>query len=175
MTNTREHRADQVQEGRRRRSDAYAGYDLRLEVPEHLKDPAYAYRWINDDKGRLHARTKQDDWDFVEDENIVSHTDEKNQNETISRIRREVGVTASGRPLYAYLCKKKQEYVEEDFQKEMALNKSRQAQVLKKQDAGGEGSLAKGDPAHSYVPKEIQEAIGITEQRSKIRRATPRD
>ncbi len=160
---------------RRRRSDNYRGYDLRLEVPEHLKDPNYEYRWINDERGRLAQRTTQDDWDFVDGKelNIASHDDGKNKNETDGRIRREVTSATSPRPLFAYLCKKRKEYVEADFREEMAMNRRRQNTILHNQDAGGEGSLTAGAPQHVYIPREIKTAIGVTDAR--IRRARVRD
>ncbi len=172
-------RAEQTQDQRRRRSDSYRGYDLRLDVPEHLKDPNYTYRWINDERGRLQTKTTQDDWDFVAKNElmIASHDDggfdAKNKSETDGRIRREVTSATSPRPIFAYLCKKKKEYVEADFREEMNMNKRRMSSVLHNQDAGGDGSLTASAPKHVYIPKEIKAAIGVTDAR--IRRARGRD
>lgn len=169
-------RAEETLKQRRRRSNSYNGFDLRLEVPEDLKDPNYAYRWINDEKGRLQNRTRNDDWDFVEDGQIVSHTDGKNVNESDNRIRREVGISASGRPLYAYLCKKRKEYVEEDARAERKMNEERYQSVIRKQDASGTQDDTKdywGDEKeNSYIPREVRSAIGITE--AKIQKANQR-
>jgi hypothetical protein len=167
-------RAEAVVAQRRRRSDSFRGYDLRLEVPEHLKDKTYVYRWINDERGRLAQRTTQDDWDFVTSDelDIASHDDGKNKNESDGRIRREVTSASSPRPVYAYLCKKRREYAEADFRAEMNHNLERRKSLIRTQDAGGEGTLATGDSKHSYIPKEVQTAIGVTE--SRIRRVRPR-
>lgn len=169
------HRAEAVMEQRRRRGDNYRGYDLRLEVPEHLKDPNYTYRWINDEKGRLQQRTTQDDWDFVDGKelSIASHTDDKNNNEADGRIRREVTSSTTSRPIFAYLCKKRKDYHEADFRKEMAMNKARQNQTIRTQEApDADGGLGKDDPNHAYIPREIQAAVGRTE--AQIRRAGKR-
>jgi hypothetical protein len=167
-------RAEAVVTQRRRRSDSYRGYDLRLDVPEHLKDKDYIYRWINDERGRLAQRTTQDDWDFVTSDelNIASHDDGKNKNEVDGRIRREVTSASSPRPVFSYLCKKRKEYVKADFRAEMQRNIDMRKALIRKQDAGGEGTLASDDAKHSYIPREVKTAIGVTE--SRIRRVRPR-
>ena len=173
-------RAEDTRSGRRRRSDSYRGYDLRLEVPEHLKNPDYVYRWINDDKGRLQYRTTQDDWDFVtrDELNIATHDDlgfdQKNLNQTEGRIRREVDSRTSARPIFAYLCKKRRDYYEADFKRDMQEQLDRRKNLIQSQRGGpvGEDKAAQGDFArHSYLPGEVREAIDETDRR--IRRGRP--
>ena len=50
---------------RRRREDIGPNHQRRLAVDTRNFDPAYTYRFINDEPGRVHALTKQDDWDIV--------------------------------------------------------------------------------------------------------------
>lgn len=148
-TNTR---AEEVQETRRRRSGDFNGLFLRLGVDEALLDRRnFVYRWINDDKGKIEAKTQQDDWDFVVDTSI------KGADGIDTRIRRQVGRTESG-PLYAYLCKKRKDYYEEDKAKEADVRRSQRENRILKQDTGARGGVS-DDPANTYIPAEVDAAI----------------
>jgi hypothetical protein len=165
-------RAEQTQATRRRRSDSYRGYDLRLDVPAHLKDPNYVYGWKNDEKGRLQRATQQDDWDYVttDEMKIPSHDDggfiAKNTNETDNRIRRVVADQTSARPIYAYLLKKRRDYFEADERERVRHNNEMRNSVIRSQRAGEVGETAadrRDFAAHSYVPGEVQASIDMTE------------
>jgi hypothetical protein len=88
-----------------------SGFRTRLSVGE--RDPNYEYRWINDDKSRVSALTKQDDWDVVQSDEEESHTG-------ASTVTRQVGTKASGEPLMAYLVRKPKKYADEDRAKRQA-------------------------------------------------------
>lgn len=176
MTNAR---AETERGQRRRRSNSYRGYDLRLDVPASLKDPNYVYGWCNDEKGKLQRRTIEDDWDFVtkSELNIPSHDDHgfnaKNLNESDTRIRREVDSATSARPLYAYLLKKRREFYIEDEAERTKRNTDLKRSLITTQRAPGSvGDSAQDNEEfarHSYIPGEVRQAIATTEQR--IRRA----
>ena len=94
-------------ERRRRNSETMDGMvGQRLTVEEDKKAKDHRYRWINDDKSRIAAKTEQDDWDLVADE-----------------PRRQVGVKPTGEPLYAHLARKPEEFcVEDEARKQRALD-----------------------------------------------------
>lgn len=167
-TESRMTRAEETTARRRRRADnsAYNGSYLRLEVDEAEKDPNFVYRWINDDKGKLHARTVKDDYEFVESQELAASG--KNLNESDKRIRREVGKSASGAPLYAYLCRKRKEFYEEDqAAKTEGVIERRRSMVRNQTD--GEGGLA-ADAAHAYIPSEVRSAINTSESTENVLR-----
>lgn len=52
-----------TQKRRRRREGMGAERNLKLHIPNELKDPNFEYRWVNDRPGRVQQLTKLDDWD----------------------------------------------------------------------------------------------------------------
>jgi len=56
-------RQAEVQQTRRRREGMGPERNLKLHIPEQMKDPNFEYRWVNDRPGRVHSLTKLDDWD----------------------------------------------------------------------------------------------------------------
>lgn len=57
-------RIEQERQQRRRREDTGMGRRRNLSVTTKM-DPNYSYRWVNDDPGRMHSLTVQDDWELV--------------------------------------------------------------------------------------------------------------
>ena len=169
-------RAEEIAAGRRRRSSSedMNGLFLRLGVDPATKDANYEYRWINDADGRLQALTQQDDWDFVE--NHEAALDERNLNDSETRIKRQVGTTKTGEPMWAYWCRKYKPWYDEDMRKQAQATDARHREMIQRQNAGGAGTLA-GDPSHTYIPAEGKHAIKQTLQRvereeaAQIRRA----
>jgi hypothetical protein len=88
---------------------------MKLVTPEI---DGFRCRWANDDGMRLQDLTQNDDYDYVTYNEIGwsvgegNITPERQPGEKVSRI---VGKTAEGKPLYAYLLKKRLEYVQEDI------------------------------------------------------------
>ena len=164
-------RAEEIAAGRRRRSPSanINGMFLRLGVDPATKDPNYEYRWINDDKGRLQAMTQQDDWDFVANREVAS--DDRNMNETETRIRRVVDKTASGEPMYAYWCRKYKPWYDEDLHHQTKLVQEKRKAMIQNMHDGSPGT-ASDDPQHIYIPAEAKNAIAATEAReNRIRRS----
>ncbi len=58
-------RQAEVAKTRRRREGMGAERNMKLHIPEEAKDPNFELRWVNDRPGRIHALTKQDDWDIA--------------------------------------------------------------------------------------------------------------
>lgn len=77
---------------RRRRRANTGGFHLRLAAPQR---EGYHRRWVNDEPGRL-ANFEELAYDFVRDPTIKSDG-------TDTRVRKHVGISKSGQPLYAYL------------------------------------------------------------------------
>lgn len=77
----------------------------KLEVP--LDVPGYHLHWINDEEGRL-AEAQRGAYTFVKPSEIGDTASEESQ------VKRLVGTTSQGTPLYAYLMKLEDEFYEED-------------------------------------------------------------
>lgn len=106
----------------RRRKGALGGFRQRLAVNTNGLDPNYEYRWVNDDKMRLHALTQQDDWDLVADPSKSVKQDGTDLGSAVSTV---VGKDESGQPVRAYLARKLKSFVEEDkAEKREALNRT---------------------------------------------------
>jgi hypothetical protein len=56
----------ETKQRRRRREGLGADRNLKLHVPEGLKDKNFVYRWVNDQPGRVRQLTVEDDWDVVQ-------------------------------------------------------------------------------------------------------------
>lgn len=56
-------RQEEVKQRRRRREGLGAERNLKLNVPESMKDPNFVYRWVNDRPGRVLQMTTMDDWE----------------------------------------------------------------------------------------------------------------
>jgi hypothetical protein len=59
-------RKEEVQTRRRRRTGLGDDRNLKLHIPESLKDANFEYRWVNDRAGRVRQMTVEDDWDVVD-------------------------------------------------------------------------------------------------------------
>lgn len=73
----------------------------------------YVYRWANDESGRLHALTVNDDYDFMTAEDVPGFDASQLDNESDGRLRLIVGQQGS-KPLYAYLLRKPRNFWEAD-------------------------------------------------------------
>lgn len=101
-------------EGRRARR-LLGGSDFKMTVPERMRDPNYEYRWFNDSKNRL-TNAEEADWEFVEGDAHIGTGAESNNNDGGSRISMAAGSAEDGKPVRAYLMRKKKEWHEEDQQ-----------------------------------------------------------
>lgn len=125
-------------ERRRRNSNGLLGYRDRLAVDESLLDrEKYAYRWINDEAGRIHQMTVQDDWEIV--------SDRDNATGTGSELAEQVGSGEKGSPLRAVLVRKPKDYFDED--------KREQQRRIDEQEKALTSNVAPGtDSTNLYQP-----------------------
>lgn len=133
----------EVQQQRRRRADFGMDGNVKLGVPEHLKKPGFVYRWMNEVPGRLESKTVNDDWDIVKEQ-----INPEQDNGEGTPVRRNAGVGADGKPLYAYLCRKPENFHREDKAKEQARIKETEA-ALKRGEVKGAEALT---GPNAYVP-----------------------
>jgi hypothetical protein len=89
---------------------------FKLDIFENAQlDPAYIYRWVSDEGARLRIVTKQDDYDFVQEDEIPDFsTDDMTDSEPGGRLRIIAGEKKNGQPLYQYLVKKRRDFWEDD-------------------------------------------------------------
>lgn len=146
--NPRSAKAEMKARRRRRDVDSEEDRNMKLQVPDALKDSNYSYRWINDTAGgRIMDKTQADDWDLVTKEELSKEGYTVNSLDTGDQIKRVVG-SQDGQPLYAYLCRKPKEYYEEDKKAEQAKIDEIEQQILRGQNSDPKGL---GGP-NSYVP-----------------------
>lgn len=142
----RENRAEDVQAQRRRRDDTGIAANLRFSVPDHLRDDeTYRYHWLVDRPGRIESKTKHDDWDFVEETELVA---DGRQTGAGTRIERHAGTDSFGNPLRAYLVRKLRVHDEEDKKKARQRVDERMAAIQRGRQTDETGRPSDG----SYVP-----------------------
>jgi hypothetical protein len=126
---------------RRRKRDGGELTGRRLGVAMSMLDfDNFAYRWVNDSPARIFAKTKEDDWDVVMNDNVKD--DSADIGNAVSQV---VGSKADGSPLLAYLCRKPKTYFDEDQnEKSRELDAQLAAMRSGKDRAGGNQS--------DYVP-----------------------
>lgn len=114
----------------------------RSKLAVHDQDPAFVYRWINDEAGRLHDAEKGG-YEFATDAK-VGQGDVANRNASVGdRVSRIVGKNASGQPITAYLMRIKKEWYDAD-------QKAKQ-KTLDVQDTALKRGQAK-PVEHAYIP-----------------------
>ncbi len=144
----RENRAEAVQGERRRRKDMGATSHLRFSIPDHLRDDKnYRYHWLVDRPGRIEAKTKYDDWNFVEEPEIAA---DGRQTGAGTRIERHAGVDSFGNPMRAFLVRKLREHDEEDKQAKRQRINERMAAIKRGKPTNDQGETINSDG--SYVP-----------------------
>ncbi|MDB5584308.1 MAG: hypothetical protein JWR80_9484 [Bradyrhizobium sp.] len=140
MANATE-RAPRVEEERRERRRRDSGTldrtsRLTLTVPDHIREenPGSTFRWINDDRNRMYAKTQLDDWDRIYGVDPIT-----------------VGTTREGEPMKAYLCKKPLDLHAEDEAAKMADIKEQEQGMLQ----GARDNASKSDLPDSaaYLPE----------------------
>lgn len=112
------------------------GENLNMSVPSVGSE--WETRWVNDQKNRPYRLNQFDDWEFVTAEEIPDPHNpgqplvgEKTVNPDVdggARIRMRVGVE-DGQPIYAYLMKKRKEFVEQDKREKFSRLDEVDAQV----------------------------------------------
>jgi hypothetical protein len=144
-TNGTRPRIDQERAARRRRDDLSMGRHDPLAL-EGTLDNEYAYRFVNDEPGRLHRFTVTDDWDVVTTADMGSTAKDKGVGTNVERVvdRR------SGQR--AILLRKRREYYEADKAKEQGRIDDIEKQ-LKNGGSPGAQSLQAQEGSAAYVPQ----------------------
>jgi hypothetical protein len=125
---------------RRRKNTGVTGQ--RLGVVESMLDrEKYAYRWLNDNPGRLMNKTKEDDWDIVFNDGV-----KEDSTDLGNAVRQVVGTHKDGSPLYAYLCRKPKTYFDED-QSSKHRDLDRQLEEMRR------GNDRDGNQQTDYIPR----------------------
>ncbi len=142
----RETRTDGQQ--RRRRTGALSAMnELKLAIPEHVREkyPDHTFRWLNDTGNRLYNKTKLDDWDKCEGIDPVP-----------------VGTDAQGKPILAHLCCKLLQYYEEDQRAALSVRKQQEQALMRTMPKGEAAAPLEQDTV--YVPEgnSIQHEGGYT-------------
>lgn len=148
---SRQPRVEVEKSQRRRREDTGVGRMRHLDVAN--KDPAYEYRWVNDDPGRVHQLTKADDWDVVQlGELGEAHPKDKGVGTGVERVVDK----RSGKR--AVLLRKPKTYYLEDKAKEQGLIDETEKAIKRGATPTANGVVGEGLAGpHAYVP-----AGGIT-------------
>ncbi len=127
----------------RRRRGAAETTGSRLGVdPSILDHGTYAYHLFNDRPGRLAAKTKRDDWDFV-----PADGEKEVGTDLGAAISFYVGTNPDGSPQRAYLCRKLKTYFDEDRADAQAKLDEQLAQLRS-------GNTRDGASQSDYVPNE---------------------
>jgi len=135
----KEESAKREHERRRRKSATQTPGRLGCD-PDLLDHNAYVYRWINDQPGRVIAKTKHDDWDMV-----PQNGEKEDSTELGDFVSVVVGTLPDGSPKRAYLCRKPREFYEDDKAAEQARLDDELQQLRRGHDRNG---AAQSD----YVP-----------------------
>lgn len=146
-------RAQSEKRQRRRRENFTDSHNLKLNVPEEAKDPGYVYRWINDTaNGRLLDKTKFDDWDVVDVDQMKGYADPQKNVDGGQQMCRIVGTQRdSNEPLRGYLCRKPRDWYEEDKLKEQRPLDEIDEQLKRGQVPGV--NIHKDDQDKIYLPQ----------------------
>jgi len=126
--NTRGPRKASRDEGGRRRRRPMTGATLNMDVPEHMKDPNYVYRWVNDQPGRV-RRLEEAGYEAVIDEGIIaSRLDDgtDRSNGTVIQAQADKNGTMGG--MKAVLMRQRREHYDED-------QAAKRAQIRKVEEA----------------------------------------
>lgn len=139
-------RQQETQIRRRRRESLGDDRNLKLHIPEELKDKNFTYRFVNDRPGRVRQLTVQDDWDVVDAAKLGADP-EPEKNTAEGTVVNRVGDKVTGERMV--LLRKPKDFFEED-------KKAKQAKLdeLDKAMRVGPAPNAEGiGPAdHAYVP-----------------------
>lgn len=140
-------RIEEERQRRRRRDDLGNGRLLKLSIPGDV-DQNYVYRWINDEPGRVHQLTKNDDWDRVTEDMLGAKSDRDRQ---VGSGLERIVESATGRR--AILVRKRKDYYLDDKAKEQASIENQMSDLkrgITPNGPKGEETLSASE--HAYVP-----------------------
>ena len=118
---------------RRRKAGIHGRGRQKLTAPEIL---GYHCAFVNDVDTRIHDKTVNDDYEFVlrkEVDDSIGEDGDSN-NDLGSRVRVLVDKSENGKPIYAYLLKKRLEYVTADKNEREKSRMEREAALRRGND-----------------------------------------
>jgi hypothetical protein len=136
-------RIEQERAKRRRRDDMGTGRLRNLAISGTM-DLNYAYRWINDEPGRVYRLTQDDDWERVTLD-MLGHEGDSKDKALGAGVERIVDRATGKR---AILVRKLKEYVETDKAKEQASIDELEGAIKRGETRSPEGLSG----PHAYVP-----------------------
>jgi hypothetical protein len=139
-------RSEEVKARRRRREGLGDERNLKLYVPEQMKDPNFNSRWVNDRAGRVRQLTVEDDWDVVDTAKLGGDPD-PGINTAEGTVINRVGDKFTGERMV--LLQKPKEYFEKDRAEKAARLDQIEASMRRKPPAA-QGGL--GDADNAYIP-----------------------
>lgn len=138
-------RAEETKEGRRRRQGMGMARNLKLHVPEELKDPNFIYRFVNDRPGRVRQLTQMDDYSVVSANELNGALDPEKSTAEGTVVTRTADSTIGERVI---LLKKPREYYEAD-------RKEYDAAIAAQEDTVRQGrplTPEADNGSHAYTP-----------------------
>lgn len=143
-----EQRAEKIkQERRRRNTDALGGRRRRMAIDESQLDKEnFVYRFANDDdRGRIHQLTVQDDWEVVPDRDAKIAANPQGDG---SKVSFHAGTMERGASMQTVLLRKPKRYADEDYA-------ARQRRIDEVETGLRQGNAPGAtDDGQIYVPKE---------------------
>jgi hypothetical protein len=131
---------------RRRREGLGMERNLKLHIPESLKDPGFEYRWVNDRPGRVRQMTTDDDWDVVDLSKLGGDPD-PGKNTAEGTVMTRVGDKGTGERMT--LLRKPKEFYQADRKERFdALRKLEDS--MKRRPPQSQDGLSDRD--NSYIP-----------------------
>ena len=138
----RPRKEDAKREHERRRKKSAETTGGRLGVnPDMIDTSRYAYRFFNDQPGRIAVKTQNDDWDLVPQDGVKE--DSTDLGDMVSYV---VGTHPDGSPKRAYLARKLKTFYDEDKAAEQ-VELDRQLELLRR------GLTKDGEAQSDYVPR----------------------
>lgn len=139
--NTTTPKSSPKRETERRRKKTADTTGGRLGVnPDLLDHSKYAYRFLNDDPGRLVGKTKHDDWDLIPNEG-----EKEDSTDLGSMVSVIVGSNPDGSPKRAYLARKMKTFYDQDKAEEQKALDQQLAELRRGMDR-------EGSSQSDYVP-----------------------
>jgi hypothetical protein len=135
-------------------------FDLDIFDPDQLDLEHYVYRWVNDEKGRIRRATRMDDYDFVTTAELGDFDIQTTDSESSERVRMIVGSGRDGGNLYAYLCKKRRAFWEQDNEEVVRNREDLMAGRVYRAEATREEEMAEADSMYAVKGNSIGLASG---------------
>lgn len=120
----------------RRRKGKTGKLNQKLAVDPAAMDPAYRYRWANDDELRI-QNLEANDWDIVDARDPLKERDGRSG--LGSAMSKVVGRNEDGSPKKAYLMRKRRDWYDADKAEKMAELDEQEKAIKQAKGLDGQG------------------------------------